>query len=244
MTTIDSITNELKKEGLTPDVVNNLMTQMNNLIRCGPTCQKNNKIDELKKKYEKAQKNVHSAPERLDNARKNYFEYAYGDNYYQEHENKKNLEKAKKMKKKIKQRATKDMEDLEDTIKNNIALKKSEKNLRVLLNKFKTSNTVMMENMDKNISKTKTSDRKVFYENEEIEILLFYKDILNKIYRFLITIYLFVFFYRKKYQNKRDIIIIIFFFVAPYLIKHSVQMFLKTIKFTIGKIPKNIYLNL
>lgn len=240
MTTIDSITNNLKEEGLSPDVINNLMTQMNNLIRCGPTCQKNNKIDELKKKYEKAQEEVHSAPERLNNARKNYYEYAYGDNYYQEYEGKKGLEKAKKMKKKIKQRAKEQMEELEDTIKNNIALKKSEKHLRTLLDKLNVSNASMTNNMDKKISIAKTSDRKVYYENEEIENMQFYKNILRNIYRFLMAVYVFLFFYRKKYQNKKDIIVILFFFISPYIIDYGVRIFLRQITVLLTYIPRSI----
>lgn len=241
MTTIDGITSKLEEQGLTPDVINNLMTQMNNLIRCGPTCQKNNKIDELKKKYEKAQEQVHSSPERLDNARKKYFEYAYGDSYYQNYKNNENLEKAKKLKNKIKKRATEHMEELEDTIKNNIALKRSEKHLRTLLKKYKTSNALMMKNKDKKISITKTSDRKVYYENEEIENIYFYKNILKNVYRFLMTIYVFVFIYRKKYHSKKDIIIITFFLVSPYVTELFSHMFLKIISLLLQLVPKNIF---
>ena len=244
MTTVSNITSELKDQGLPVETINKLMIQMNNLIRCGPTCQRNNKIDELKKKYEAAQEEVHSAPERLNNARKNYFTFAHGDSYYQNFEKKKNLEKAKKLKAKIKKNANKHMAEIENKIENTLFLKKSEKNLYKLLNKLRLSNEVLEKNMDRNVASVKTSDRKVFYENQEIETLFFYKNILKRFYWFLIIVYTFLFFYYKFYKNRGDIILFIIFFATPFIIDPAVRLFIRLIKHTVGQIPKNIYLNL
>ena len=240
MTTVDSITKELKKEGLSAETIDKMMIQMNNLIRCGPTCQRNNKIDTLKKKYEAAQQDVHSAPERLFNARKNYFTYAHGDNYFNEYENKKNLEKAKKIEAKIKRNAKKHIKQIDDLIENNIILKSSEKNLNKLLNKYLVTNEMLEKNMDNNIATMKTSDRKVFYENQEIETLLFYKDALKKLYFLLIVIYTFIFIYNKLYQNKGDVILFVIFFATPFVIDPAVRLFIKVIKYVMGTVPKNI----
>ena len=244
MTTVSNITSELKTQGLPVETINKLMIQMNNLIRCGPTCQRNNKIDELKKKYEAAQEEVHSAPERLNNARKNYFTFTHGDSYYQNFEKKKNLEKAKKLKSKIKKNANKHMAEIEYKIENTLFLKKSKKNLYKLLNKLRLSNEMLEKNMDRNVASVKTSDRKVFYENQEIETLFFYKNILKRFYWLLIVIYTFLFFYNKFYKNRGDIILFIIFFATPFIIDPAVRLFIRLIKHTVGQIPKNIYLNL
>ena len=244
MTNVSDITKELKDQGLPINVVQNLMTQMNNLIRCGPTCQRNNKIDELKKKYEAAQEEVQGGPEQLKDARKNYFSYAYGDSYYHDYENRQNLAKAKEVKEKIRQEFQDESEQVREIKSNNRALESSKKNLNRLLNKYLASNEKMELKIGERIGRVKTSDRKVFYENNEIEAIMYYNTILKNLYWFLITIYVIVFLYKGLYANKSDIIILIFFFAMPFVVNPFVRTITRFVKYLAGNLPKNMYLNL
>lgn len=70
-----------KQQIQTTQTLNELIKKSNEQTACGPDCQKQKKIRDLKTKYESAKKNITKGPENLAEARKNYFVYAFGDKY-------------------------------------------------------------------------------------------------------------------------------------------------------------------
>ena len=53
--------------------INGLMAKSQQSLLCGPDCQKQKNLDELKQKYENAITNVNTAPQQLTDAKKKYF---------------------------------------------------------------------------------------------------------------------------------------------------------------------------
>lgn len=74
--------NILKKQQETTAKINSLLETSSQLLACGPTCQKQKVSDELKQKYMNAQTNILTAPEQLNNAKRNYYVYTEGESSY------------------------------------------------------------------------------------------------------------------------------------------------------------------
>ena len=64
------------------DLANTLIEQANKAALCDSNCMKTKNKGDLKTTYDNAQKDLESAPLNLISARRNYFIYSFGQQYY------------------------------------------------------------------------------------------------------------------------------------------------------------------
>ena len=68
--------------GFDMNKINAMITNMNNMNVCGPTCQKQKKIDRLRTQYNAARNRKQNAPAEVESTRKAYFIEDKGSLYY------------------------------------------------------------------------------------------------------------------------------------------------------------------
>ena len=86
----------LQDQQMTQQKINKILEQSYNTLICGPSCQKQKISEELKQKYLDAQTNLKTAPNQLEQTKRNYYIYTEGENNYntkQENDLKLNAEK-------------------------------------------------------------------------------------------------------------------------------------------------------
>ena len=91
---------ELNNAGFSPDNINQTIQMINNKVMCGPECQKQKEIDDLKQKYIQAENNLNTAPSQYNTAKKNYFIASEGRPAYEAKQKAVEIDKKIKDKKK------------------------------------------------------------------------------------------------------------------------------------------------
>lgn len=179
---------ELEKINLPQNELNSLLKMLDNQIKCGPVCQKNQRDENLKRIYDNALINKAESPYKVKIAEKNYYESVKGSAFYN------NMLK-KRYSDEIKETAVKNIKehkDILDEIKLLISnyetqLIYSEK-IEKLLKKVKLENKWLRENVDKYKASVQTNDRKTFYEDQQIENLDKWNNIIISIFWILFVL--------------------------------------------------------
>ena len=194
--------------------LNSTLEQLNAISACGPNCQRERKIRDLKQAYQTALQNNENKGESLKEARKNYFKYAFGEGYYNDKERDFLEKEANEHVEKLKIKQTKLLDDVKDQqnekSENEIAIKR----MNQLHDKYDTSNDTMLNTMDNKEAVVETSQRQVYYTMQKLDRINFYRKIVSFILKLLLFLSLFYFIYSKKYVS---LIIII---VSYLLIRH------------------------
>lgn len=224
--------------------INKLVQQINNnIINCGPECQRNKKINRLKEIYEDEQKRVINAPHDLNEARKNYYTYAFGDDAYDE----KMMELAKyeinKLTKKLSREHQHNMKILNDNIQDLDNVYDNKDLLLELNNKYKEENNEMRSKLLQEKNNKNISDRKAVYENNEFLKLESYNYQLKFLYWFLLLIFLIIFFMKSMFMNKKNIVLAIILIVFPFCIYGLSYSIVNTINYVYDWFPKNMFID-
>lgn len=194
--------------------LNSTLEQLNAISACGPNCQRERKIRDLKQSYQNALQNNENKGDSLKEARKNYFTYAFGEGYYNDEERKLLEKEADEHVDKLKIKHKTLLDDVKDQqnekSENEIAIKR----MKQLHNKYDISNDDMLNAMDNKEAVVETSQRQVYYTMQKLDKINFYHKIVSLILKLLLFFSLFYFIYSKKYVS---LIIII---VSYLLIRH------------------------
>lgn len=224
--------------------INKLVQEINsNILNCGPECQRNKKINKLKEIYEDEQKRVINAPHDLNEARKNYYTYAFGDDAYDE----KMLEIAtyeiNKLTKKLSREHKYNMKILIDNIQDLDNVYDNKDLLLELNNKYKEENDEMQGKILQERNNKDISDRKAVYENNELLKLESYNYQLKFLYWFLLLIFLIIFFMKSMFMNKKNIVLAIILIVFPFCIYGLSYSIVNTINYVYDWFPKNMFID-
>lgn len=161
---------------------NDLMSQANQLISCGPSCQQQNTASQLRQNYLDAETNMVSAPQQLFSAQKAYYTYTEGESGYNEFINKELQEKADKIANTYQVKIDDDIDITKSKIETYQGLLVNFNNIIDLYNKYKNENSILENKLKNKSSDILTNDRKTYYEDQGINKL-------NSFYYFLIIIY-------------------------------------------------------
>ena len=99
--------------------------KMDSILFCGTECQKKKKIEQLEKKYTQLVENKKNLPNRIWNAKYNYFMYKDGPNWY----NKYKQEQAKKTLKNLQIKIMNKLNELITTYKDKLVVLNTQKKL-------------------------------------------------------------------------------------------------------------------
>ena len=202
----------------TTELLNNLVAQINAKINCGPSCQKEKKIEELKKKYELAEQTVKNAPENLAEARNNYYSFAYGNKYFTEMQRVTATNEVDNILKKKKKETDDASSKIKDLLNDYDLLSVNLDNSKILLEKLKNENKKYLKKIDEEVSTTNTSDRKAYYEEQYVSTVENYLYWMKKIYWFAFVIYVILFLYLGFYKKRQNFLLLFFLALFPYVI--------------------------
>ena len=154
---------QLKSMGFDMNQFSTMISLINDDVMCGPQCQKERKLNELREKMDKAEKTQQDAPYKLENATKNYFTYKDGEIGYinkQRREFRKSADQdVEQMTAEFKGRA----DTVQQQIDRNEALKVYLKNMDDLERMYLKKNKQMKQEIEEIKATIMTNDRKSYY---------------------------------------------------------------------------------
>ena len=211
-------------------------------LTCGPTCQRENKIDELRQKYLDAQTNVLIAPQQVINTEKDYYTYAEGTAAYDAIRTKELQDKADKLAYLMQENFIEEIYNIELLIKMyNIMLIDADNTLE-LYNDYEGS----IEDLNGEIINYKTNvvtnDRKTYYENQEIANVKFWQRIMFYIYYFFVVVFfLGIFLANSSYGFFKKFGIFLLLALYPFYAGFIAKGVMWVITLITDLLPKNIY---
>jgi hypothetical protein len=224
------------------DNFNSLIEQASQAISCGPECQNEKKINELREIYEKSQFNKINADDIERNAAKNYITYAQGETAYQEYITNILTKKANEIIKNLKEYFTVNIAELEEKLANYDNLHANYSNIEELHKKYNDENGELFTDLKNTSSDVITNNRKTYYEDQSI-------DTLNSIYYVLFFVYIIgvivfaisLFLYPTNSPIGKNILILVLMIIYPFVSLFLFQNLYKLYNFLVSFLPKNVY---
>ncbi len=196
---------------------------------------------ELEAIYKSKQTNKATAPEQLAKARKNYYVFSQGEAGFQKEEQARLSTVADKMIGTLKKAHTENVDNINTAIgKYNYALKYHEQLLSELERLYEEDKE-LAQKIDDEIAGLKTADRKVYYENNEIEGIDLWVTVLTGLYWLIFAIFAGLFIIRSLWKDKKYIAILIGLIAWPFVGNWIVGKIITLIQKLVGMLPKNVY---
>jgi hypothetical protein len=223
------------------DQFNKLLADAQAAAACDSTCQRNKKIDDLRKKYEYAK--GHMNPKMINEAEKHFFIFAKGQRVYNEmHEAKLKIQGhavAKEVATNFKTAEHKIMDD----IKNYNVLILNFPNVLDLYKTYKKQNIVLKKKIRDDGNDILTNERKTHYENQGSDALDTFFYVLTILFIIILIVFLvYVFKFRTDMpiMTKMGMFIgmIVLYFLSPYVLSAIIM----AIYAIYGILPKNVHL--
>lgn len=235
---IAKIDEALKKEGLPQNELNKLIKMVEEKVRCDADCQRKNDLNNLKKKWKKAEADYQALPDQIDIDEKNYYILAKGKDFY-----KNNILK-NKYNDIIKQfifNEKKEINNLKPVITSMNSSYKTEtiakSRIQQLLDDLLNKNKQLKLDIDNFYKKTFTDERKVFYEDQNINNLIFYRYFINIAYFFIIIILVIFGSYFRSTDSFKiifiKILLLLIFIAIPFFLRFFINKILEIYKYYI-----------
>ena len=108
-----------------------------------------------------------------------------------------------------------------------------------LLQKFKTENKELKNEIDNYIKTYETANRKVFYEEQGIDNLIWYKSLIINIYWALLIIFFFLLLWNGFIFVPRYILYLLLYIAFPFISLYLVKKLYQFMGFLISLLPTN-----
>ena len=224
------------------DKLNNFIDQASNAISCDSNCQYDRKAQQLKQDMLKSQVNLKTAPNQLEQAKKNYFTFVKGETEYNDLLDKELHKTALQFTDKIKANFNKQVHLVQTKIDTYDGLSNNTRNINELYIHYKSENVKLKKLLNDTTIDIVTNDRKTFYEEQGINTLHYFYNILRVIYIIIIISFIVsIIFLPSRFNIYIKVIILVFLCVFPFIstkvIDFVVWLYLKAISI----LPKNIH---
>uniref|UniRef100_A0A6C0BCD3 Uncharacterized protein n=1 Tax=viral metagenome TaxID=1070528 RepID=A0A6C0BCD3_9ZZZZ len=221
--------------------INALLAQSKESLMCGPACQAQKNISGLEQTYVNAENNVKTAPEQLDEAKKNYYLALKGQSEYNKMILDDATKDADKLIKSLQEKFDEAGINTERQININDSLETNYHHMNDLYLQYSEEN----EKMDRTLKKVRddivTNDRKTYYEQQYIDSLESRYYWYRLLYIFLLLIIIGVVLFKYSGSWIKKLLIIICFILYPIFIVPIVIYLMKCIQYILGFFPKNVY---
>jgi hypothetical protein len=238
----------LSKQLATNANLNKLLDSTMELVACPPgsQCSKDRISEDLKRKYLDAQINEQVAPLRLEKAKKYYYVFKEGRNYYNEMLE---TEMTKKSEAIVKQIAEKFNEEIQNAnIMNSYynTIQNNSENSVELYDEYLKKNKEMIALIKGTHGDVLTNDRKTYYETEAVEKVKLWNTFLVIIYWILFaTLCLSMVFSPSTMSIKQKILLGLVLVLYPFVINKILMFFYDYYTNTFVKnIDTNVYMSL
>ena len=213
------VAQQLANAGMPIDKLNQTIDMVNNNMMCGPECQKQKEIDDLKTKYEQSEINLNQAPNKYQLAKKNYFVAVDGPLAYQKKQNAEFQKEAQTFINNEKKQRDDQTKQVNTLIKDYEALVIYSQNMNDLLDVYITKNQRLKREIDTYDTIVKTSERKTYYKTQSLE---WHNSLQNFIFYFyylsLFIFILYVVIYHKEFKSYKTWMFLLAVTIIPYII--------------------------
>ena len=224
---------------------NRIIQQAQDFLACGTDCQRAKKEQELLRSYQTAQMGLFNGTDNLESTSKNYYTFAKGDGGYNDFNKGKLGDVAKQIAAKY------------STMFNEIA-----HNSGILNNVYQSDfinvnhakelhQTLVQKNKDLEtrlkdiLNDISTSDRKSYYEDQELDDLRWWYNIYLAIYVILLVTFIISSFFAPTEMTKyKRIAVVVFLALYIFLAKYAAIALIKLWEYIGSFFPKNVYLSI
>jgi hypothetical protein len=223
--------------------LNAMVAQVNKEIGCGSNCRKDRRSNYLKNKYEKEKIKYNRAPYDLDESRKKYFNYAFGEQYYDDFMRKKANREITALTNKLAQDHQYNMKILEKSIQDYENIQDNAIYINELNEKYEKENGEMKNTITDAQNENNISNRKVDYQTDELDKLKIYNSQLIWLYWTIVLVFLITFFFKNMFMEKKNFIVAAVLLLFPFIIHWIVFIFSNVSSFLYNLVPKNMYID-
>ena len=221
---------------------NNFLQKATEAVTCGASCQKEKTANELKQKFFDSQVNLVTAPQQVDTSLKNYLEYSQGNNSYNDYVEADLKTKADVIAKTFNDNFQKEVENLKLLIGSYNGILLNFNHIVEYYASFYKQNIKLSNKVKITLSDVQTNDRKTFYEDQNIDRLKLFYNIILFVYILIILFFvgcmvLVPTSFSRKIQYISVIGLIIYPFVCYPILKFIIFIYHKIVEF----LPKNVY---
>jgi len=229
----------------TSTLANNYIAQAQKFMECGTDCQLSNQAQTLLRDYQAAQMSLFNGTNNLESTSKNYYKFAKGDSNYNEFNKGKLGAVADKITKKYSKMFSEIVQNsymLNNVYQSDFVNVKHAKELhQELVQKNKSLDT----NLKDTLNDISTSDRKSYYEDQELTDLRWWYYVYLIIYiLLLVTFVASCFLVPTEVSRYKRGGIVVFLVLYIFLAKYVAIGFLKVLSYISSFFPKNVYLSI
>jgi hypothetical protein len=220
------IDDALEDSGLPINKLNQLMRLAEERLRCDTECQRKKDIAALKEKWLTSKSEYNKLPDEIVENEKNYYTLDKGEKYYKNNILKTRYDDHIKKYKNAERAKLTDVKSVLDALTANYKSDTvAESRIDQLYEDVSKKNQALKLDVDNYYKKTFTDERKVFYEDQEIDNLKYYRTIITIAYYVLIVFYIVFgsFFAKGDYKKWKSWLLIVVYIAIPYLLKNIIN---------------------
>lgn len=221
---------------------NDFLNNANNVLSCDSTCQEQKKKNQLKKKYLEAKTNLITAPNQVETTYKNYLTYTKGDTAYNEYQEKQLQEKAEMVITTFKSNFNDGIQNAKSSYDTYNGLLLNFAHIVELYTKLVKENKILTLEVKNKTSDVLTNDRKTYYEDQTIDNLAFYHNIIMILYIICLIVFAVSIFVFPSTSSKGTLLgILVFFIIYPFICVRIFKFFYYIKDIIMGVFPKDVY---
>lgn len=219
----------LTDSGLPKNELNRLLKVVEERVRCDTDCQRKRDIAALKKKWQKSEQQYKDLPEQIELNEKKYYTLDRGEEYYRSNILKKKYEEHIRKWENDQQGKFNDVKKLMTTLLNNYKAETiAESRINQLYHDVLEKNKALKRDINNYYKKTFTNERKVYYENMEIDNMEWYRNIIKVVYYALLGFYVLFgsFITNDHYKNWKVWLLIVLYIGFPFVLRYLIDLVL------------------
>lgn len=213
-------------------------------IACDAECQKQQRRDNLKAKYQDAKTRLSMAEPEFQVAKKNYYTYVAGQTGYNEMMEQELSAKADALVQKLKRAYQEESDAVRLQLDTLDALAKNVANVEELADKYKRENAQLARQLKEDAGEVVTNERRTFYENQQNEALDNYYYYLFLVVYMIAVLGFFVFSLISPGNTlswKTRALWVALLFALPWMSTWILGVIVWVVYSIINLLPKNVY---
>jgi hypothetical protein len=224
---------------------NLFLENANAQILCGAECQQKKESETLRQNYLNAQVNVQTAPNQLNQAKKDWITFSQGAPAYRQMQTTDFTQEAQAIIADYKNNFNKEVNESSDNIATYFGVFNNCANVYDLYLKYMDENTDLKKMLKSDDEDVNTNNRKTYYENQEVETQENVSKILFFIYVITVIGYVcFALIYPSNVDWKIKVTIFLFLLIQPFISSYLVSGIVWIFQKIYGIFPKNVYIDL
>jgi len=180
----------------------------------------------LKEKWDKDKNLYNELPDRIKEDEKNYYLEADSEEYYRDDILK---VRYREIFQKFKNNKVKQLDEIKDNVDKDLENYRSEKiaeaRMEQLYRESLKTNEALKRDIDNFYKKLITDERKVYYEDQQLDNVEYYKKFIMILYYSLLALYVVIgpFIWEKKYMSILVWVLIVLYVVFPFILKYLID---------------------